>query len=76
MTLKSAARQWARRRRQYVVGYIASGNALYHHERWAKGKRVRLPMTLREARSRLIGMPSPGCAIFKLTPIEIGGGAR
>ena len=76
MTLKQAASQWARRRRKYVVGYIASGNVLYHHQRWDKGKTIALPMTRREAETLLSKMPCPGCAIFELTPIAIGGGAR
>lgn len=76
MNLKQGRQQWAKRRRAYVVGYLASGNVLYHHERWDKGKRVPLPMTLKEAQQRLDTMPSPGCAIFRLEPIAIGGGKR
>lgn len=74
MTLREAQRRWSVRRRQYVVGYIASGNTLYHHEKWDKRHTIPLPMTLREARTRLAQMPSTGCAIFQLTPIAIGGG--
>ena len=74
MTLKDARGRWGRRRRRYVVGYIASGNVLYHHERWDKRKQVSLPLTLKEAKQRLAKMPSPGCAIFELVPIANGGG--
>lgn len=76
MTLKEATRRWASRRRQYVVGYIASGNCLYHHQRWDKQKQVSLPMTLKQARTTLKRMSSPGAAIFRLTPIQTGGGSR
>lgn len=74
MTVGEARTRWATRRRRYVVGYIASGNVLYHHERWDKRKRIALPMTLREAQTLLAKMPSPDCAIYELRPIAIGGG--
>lgn len=76
MTLRKARSAWARRRRRYVVGYIASGNCLYHHQRWDFRKRVSLPLTRKEAEALLKKMPATGAAIFELTPIAVGGGAR
>jgi len=74
MTLTSARRQWKKRQRQYVVGYIRSGNTLYGRKAKPNPYCCTDPMTLREARYRLSEMPSSGCAIFRLTPIALGGG--
>lgn len=81
MTIKDAKRRWSSRRRQYVVGYIHSGNCIFWDGR--RGKRAAPglysasdPMTLKEAKQLLVDMPSPGAAIFRLTPIAVGGGAR
>jgi hypothetical protein len=76
MTLKEARRRWASRRRQYVVGYIASVNTLYGRKRGWASHDCTDPMTLREAQAFLKQMPDPGAAIFKLAVVAVGGGAK
>lgn len=83
MTVKEARRRWATRRRQYVVGYVDSGNCVFwdQYGKPPKPKRVADyaasdPMTLQEARTLLKQMPCRGAAIFRLVPIAVGGGAK
>lgn len=75
MTLKEARSKWNRRRRQYVVGYVASGNSLYTTGRWVR-HRTSEPMTRREAQALLDAMPSRGAVMFRLTPVAVAGGSR
>lgn len=77
MTLKTARRRWATRRRKYVVGYIRAGNTLYvgdSAQYFSEANNCTDPLSLRQARQLLARMPSSGAAIFELTPIELGGG--
>lgn len=77
MTVKEAKRRWSTRRRQYAVGYIASGNLIFMDAlKGAIDGEAGHPMSLPKAKALLASMPCKGAAIFKLVPIAIGGGKK
>lgn len=79
MTLKAARKRWAKRRAQYAVGYIDSGNLIFVDPvpgGTRDGGEAGRPISLKKAKLKLASMPSPGAAIFRLVPIAIGGGRK
>lgn len=71
MTVTKARKRMQTRRDRYVVGYIMAGNTLYGKGESHTYVSCTDPLSLRQAKARLAGMPCAGAALFELRPIAV-----
>lgn len=68
---KNAKARMKKRSDRFVVGYILPGNWLYGRGASFPSRNTMLPLTRKKAEKQLATMPSAGCAIFELVPVEV-----